>query len=192
MAIGFAFLPAGLKKLVGEPFTDPSNQGTFHEFLHAFHATGFFYQFVGLVQLLAAAMLITHVLPTVGALLITPVLTAIFVFCWSTKVIPTATVVTMMLLGVIGLLLWDWHKWQSLFGQSTASLQAEVHPRIEIKIWRIAGFLILGIYFAEFLIRGEVYRPRGAEWSNPSFILLNLMALIPVVACLVDYRRNAN
>src|SRR5689334_12862731 len=49
--IGFAFLPAGLKKILGEPFTDPGNRGPFHEFLHAFHATGHFYTFVGVVQL---------------------------------------------------------------------------------------------------------------------------------------------
>ena len=54
IAIGFAFLPAGLKKILGQPFTDPSFQGRFHEFLHAFHATGFFYKFVGGVQLVAA------------------------------------------------------------------------------------------------------------------------------------------
>ena len=40
MLIGFAFIPAGLKKLLGQPFTDPANTGVFHEFLHAFHATG--------------------------------------------------------------------------------------------------------------------------------------------------------
>ena len=43
MVIGFAFIPAGLKKLLGQPFTDPANTGVFHEFLHAFQATGLFY-----------------------------------------------------------------------------------------------------------------------------------------------------
>ena len=60
MMIGFAFIPAGLKKLLGQPFTDPANTGVFHEFLHAFHATGLFYQFVGALQLTAAVFLITQ------------------------------------------------------------------------------------------------------------------------------------
>lgn len=33
--IGFAFVPAGLKKVLDQPFTDPANHGRFHDFLHA-------------------------------------------------------------------------------------------------------------------------------------------------------------
>ena len=65
IVIGFAFLPAGLKKVLGEPFTDPTNTGPFHEFLHAFHGTGFFYSFVGAVQLLAAILMMTQRYATV-------------------------------------------------------------------------------------------------------------------------------
>ena len=38
--IGFAFVPAALKKVLGQPFTDPTNHGPFHDFLHGFYATG--------------------------------------------------------------------------------------------------------------------------------------------------------
>ena len=94
MMIGFAFIPAGLKKLLGQPFTDPANTGVFHEFLHAFHATGRFYQFVGALQLTAAVLLITQRHATLGAALAAPILVTILVFCWSTGVVPTAIVVT--------------------------------------------------------------------------------------------------
>ena len=80
MLIGFAFIPAGLKKLLGQPFTDPTNTGVFHDFLHAFHSTGLFYQFVGALQLTAAVLLITQRHATLGAVLIAPILVAIFVF----------------------------------------------------------------------------------------------------------------
>src|SRR5688500_3998399 len=90
--IGFAFVPAGLKKVLGQPFTDPHNTGAFHDFLHAFHATGFFYRFVGALQLTVALLLFTQRFARWGAYLALPIITAIMVFCWSTRVYPTATV----------------------------------------------------------------------------------------------------
>ncbi|HLL23075.1 MAG TPA: hypothetical protein VK427_13135, partial [Kofleriaceae bacterium] len=105
--IGFAFLPAALKKISGQPFTDPSNQGRFHDFLHAFYATGWFYGFVGVMQLVAAVLLYTQRFALVGALVALPILTTITAFCWSTGVYPTASIATLMWLGTLGLLIWD-------------------------------------------------------------------------------------
>ncbi|WP_437573857.1 hypothetical protein [Sorangium sp. So ce887] len=97
--IGFAFLPAGLKKILGEPFTNPGNRGPFHEFLQAFHATGHFYTFVGVVQPVAATLLMTQRFATAGAFMALPVTGAILAFCWSTAVVPAASVVTLMFAG---------------------------------------------------------------------------------------------
>ena len=188
--LGFAFLPAGLKKVLGQPFTDPANQGAFHDFLHAFHATGFFYRFVGAIQLLAAVMLISQIFPAYGALLIAPVLVAIFVFCWSTMVVPTAIVVSFMLLGLSFLLLWDSHKWNLFPSSSELNEKPDLHPIIDRRIWRIAGISILILYFVDFGFRGEVYRPRVVDFSDPSFIVLLIIAIIPVIAFVVDYRRS--
>src|SRR5512139_2368927 len=81
--IGFAFLPAALKKILDQPFTDPANTGRFHDFLDAFHATGWFYQFVGVAQLCAAVLLCTQRFALAGAFVALPILTAITAFCWS-------------------------------------------------------------------------------------------------------------
>jgi hypothetical protein len=102
--IGFAFLPAGLKKSLGQPYADPANHGRFHDFLHAFRETGGFYQSVGALQLLAATLLMTQRFSALGAFVGQPILTAIGAFCWSTAGIPTTTEVTLMWLGTHGLL----------------------------------------------------------------------------------------
>ena len=70
--IGFAVLPAGLKKLCGEPFTDPDKVGVFHEFLHAFYAAKPLYFLVGALQVTAAFLLMTQRFATLGALLPLP------------------------------------------------------------------------------------------------------------------------
>jgi len=191
--IGFAFIPAGLKKILGQPFTDPAKTGDFHQFLHAFHDTGLFYRFVGATQLLAATLLMTQYYASLGAVIITPIVVAIFVLCWSTMVVPTASVVSLMLMGVSLLLLWDIGRWKGLL--TSQRLEGIVPPPshigIDLKLWSRCGWLILVLYFGHTAITGEVYRPKGVEWSNPSFILLQVIAILPLCTFALDFKRNA-
>lgn len=187
--IGFAFIPAGLKKLLGQPFTDPANTGLFHDFLHAFHATGPFYQFVGAVQLMAAILLITQRYAMLGAMIAAPLLAAILVFCWSTGVVPTAIVVTLMSAGLLALLLWDIQRWKTLLGM-TAPVPPAAQPAVNMRLWSGCGWLILLLYFGNTAITGQVYRPMGAEWSNPSFVVLLIIAILPVVTFALDSSRS--
>lgn len=39
--IGFAFVPAALKKVLDQPFTDPANRGRFHDSITASRSTSF-------------------------------------------------------------------------------------------------------------------------------------------------------
>lgn len=178
--LAFAFVPAGLKKVLGQPFTDPAKTGAFHEFLHTFHATGGFYSFVGAIQLCAALLLLSQRFATLGAVLFAPILTTILVFCWSTGVYPTATVVTLMWLTLGGLLLWDVDKWRALLGAQGAprvTREAQVPP-LDLRLWAGSGLLVTFLYLAVCLATGEIYRPRGAEWSRPQFYVFPLMLLI--------------
>ncbi len=189
--LGFAFLPAGLKKVFGQPFTDPEKTGAFHEFLHAFHDTGVFYYFVGVTQLLAAFLLLTQRYATVGSLLLAPTLAAILVFCWSTLVIPTATVVTLMAGGTLLLLLWDIERWRTVFASDNTLTEVAVpgiHPSLQRGVWEGCGLVIILLYVGNTVVTGEVYRPKGAEWHDPSFWVLNLIALSPFVAAFIDRR----
>ena len=189
--LGFAFLPAGLKKILGQPFTDPGNTGIFHDFLHVFLDTGFFYHFVGAAQLLAAFLLLTQRFATLGVLFLLPILTAILVFCWSTLVVPTAVVVTLMFCGTLLLVLWDIERWRPLFVTAKCTIEVEVqplHPTLVRPVWEGCGWLILTLYLANTWITGEVYRPRGAEWHNPSFWVLLLIAVSPFGAAILDRR----
>lgn len=181
--LGFAFVPAGLKKILDQPFTDPTKTGAFHEFLHAFHATGFFYQFVGIVQLTIAVLLMTQRLASIGALMALPVFTAIGVFCWSTAAYFTAAMVTLMWLGTVALVLWDLDRWRGL-------ARAEASDAVDLRLWTMCGAAILLLYFAVTAISGGVYRPRGVELDNPAFWILPLIALFPIVALVIEQRRR--
>lgn len=192
--IGFAFLPSGLKKLLNQPFTDPNNTGVFHEFLHAFYATGMFYRFVGAMQLVIAVLLMTQVFATVGALMALPVFVVITVLCWSTQVYFTAVVASLMLLGIVGLVAWDFSKWRGVVATRArpGALPSERDDLIDITLWRWCGTMILVLYGAVCLLHGGIYRPRNVELDNPAFYVFPLIALFPVVTYVVERRRRSH
>lgn len=198
--LGFAFLPAGLKKVLGQRFTDLENVGPFHDFLDAFYDTGPFYSFVGVVQLVVAALLMTQTYAPLGALLALPVFTTILVFCWSTQVYPTAVMVSLMWLAVIGLLLWDIDRLRPLVAPADARPQspsagateaptAALAP-VDLRLWRLCGVGVLGLYLATCLLAGGIYRPRGVELDNPAFYTLPSVALLPIITLVVEWRRR--
>lgn len=190
--IGFAFVPAALKKVLDQPFTDPSNHGRFHDFLHGFYATGWFYQFVGVMQLVAAVLLFTQRFATAGALVALPILTAITAFCWSTQVYPTATIATLMWLGTIGLLIWDIHKWRGVFASDRERHELRIEPLtapIDLTLWTRCGLAILVLYLGTALLRGGVYRPKTIDFSEPAFYVLPAVLLLPIITFVIDQRR---
>jgi uncharacterized membrane protein YphA (DoxX/SURF4 family) len=198
--IGFAFLPAAIKKILDQPFTDPSNTGPFHDFLHAFHATGWFYQAVGVFQLVAAALLFSQRFALIGALVALPMLTAITAFCWSTRVVPTATVATLMWLGTIALVVWDVDRWRGVLGRAVpapapAAPDGAGTPVVDLRRWQWCGAVVAALYLGACIVHGGVYRPRGMDLADPTFFVLPAIALCPLVTLVLDAvarRRSAH
>ncbi len=185
--VGFALVPSGLKKVLGEPFTDPANIGPFHDFLDAFHATGFFYSFVGVMQLVTALLLMTQRYATLGAFFLMPIVTTILVFCWSTRVYPTASVVTLMWLATLALLLWDLDKWRAIIAPARPTKTAP--PLTDLGLWGRCGLAILVLYLLTCVLNGGIYRPRGVELDNPAFYVFPLLLLLPIATFVIDRSR---
>ena len=192
IGLAFAFVPAGLKKVIYQPFTDPQNTGLFHEFLHAFYATGAFYSFVGVLQLLAALLLLSQRFALVGALILLPIVSTILVFCWSTAVYPTATVVTFLFAATAGLVLWDLQKWRTVFLQDQRGGEIRMKPSpasVDLNLWTGCGILITSLYLLVCALTGGVYRPMGAEFDSPAFYVFPLMLLAIAATFVIDQIR---
>jgi uncharacterized membrane protein YphA (DoxX/SURF4 family) len=191
IAIGFAFVPAGLKKLLGQPFTDSGKRGPFHDFLDAFLATGGFYRFVGVLQLVAAVLLMTQRYATVGAALALPIATAIAAFCWSTTAgIPTIAVTSLMAAGLAGLLVWDLHAWRSVFEERAPAPRSPGAMPIDRRVWAWCGVAVLATYVGLCVVLGEVYRPRRPTPDSPAYYVLPAIALMPAAAWAIERRRR--
>ena len=105
-----AFLPSGLKKLLGERFTILGVDTPVGFFFEALYQTGFYWNFIGFMQLLAGLLLLIPKTSFLGALIYFPIIINILVIVISMNFTGTPYIAGLMLIGNIYLLLWDYKK----------------------------------------------------------------------------------
>lgn len=74
-----AFLPSGLKKLLGERFTILGIETPVGFFFEGLYRTGFYWNFLGFMQLLVGVMLLIPRTTLLGAILYLPIIINIFI-----------------------------------------------------------------------------------------------------------------
>ena len=110
LLLAVAFVPTGLIKLLGEPFSNISTDNPIGYFFDAFHASGLFYRFVGLVQIIGGLLLLIPRVATLGAVIFFPIILNIFVLTVSLGFRGTPVVTGLMLLAATYLLWWDFDR----------------------------------------------------------------------------------
>src|ERR1700743_1624571 len=130
IALAASFIPAGYVKIVGERFAAglPSNNPLGHYF-DALHLTGYYYTFLGIVQLLTAILLLIPRTALLGALMYFPIITNICVLTYATRFDGTR-LITMMLLACLFLLIWDYRRLRHIlpFKQPKTDAPVAVKP----------------------------------------------------------------
>jgi len=115
LAIGF--LPSGLKKAMGERFTSLGIDTPVGFFFEAFYKTGFYWNFIGVAQLLAALLLVIPRTKTLGAILYFQIILNIYLITLSMSFRGTVYITGLMLLGSLYLLIWDYKKLKPVFAK---------------------------------------------------------------------------
>ncbi len=113
LALGFT--PSGLTKLLGNRFTSLSLEDPVGFFFEALFRTGFYWRFLGLAQITAAAFLLIPRTATLGAVIYFPIILNIFLITVSVGFQGTPFITGPMLLGATFLLCWDWHRLRGIF-----------------------------------------------------------------------------
>lgn len=110
IALAASFIPSGLVKIMGERFASglPSNNPLGHYF-DALQLTGYYYTFIGIVQVITAILLLVPRTSLLGALMYFPVILNICVLTYATRFNGTR-IVTMMVLASLFLLIWDYDR----------------------------------------------------------------------------------
>ena len=147
LAIGF--VPPGLTKVLGEPFTIIPPDNPIGLYFHVLHDTGAYYRMIGLVQVLAGMLLLFPRTALVGALLYLPVITNILVLTWALSFGGTWVITTLMFLANVYLLAWDYDKlrglWRRREGDAPDPVLSTLGAALTVGGLGLAGFLALGL-----------------------------------------------
>lgn len=110
VVLALAFLPSGFTKLVGSRFTILPVSNPIGYYFDAFYQTGFYYNFVGGMQLAAACLLLIPRTTTLGALIYFPIIFNICILTHSLNFTGTRVITSLMLLANLYLLCWDYDR----------------------------------------------------------------------------------
>lgn len=121
IALAVGFIPSGIQKILGERFTTLSVNHPLGNFLESFHHTGYYYPFVGWMQVIAAILLLIPRTATIGAFIYFPIILNICVLSLAVRFDGSQVTSPLMLCAVLYLLCWDYHKFKHIFSSNECS-----------------------------------------------------------------------
>lgn len=109
-ALAAGFLPSGYVKIIGERFTNLSNNHPMGHYLEALYHTGFYYTFIGVAQITAALLLLFRRTALLGAVLYFPIILNIFLLSVAVRFDGSLVSSPLMVLANLYLLCWDYDR----------------------------------------------------------------------------------
>ncbi len=142
--IGFAFIPSGMKKLLGMRFTQIPDNNPIGHFFEAMYQTGLYWNFLGAGQLLAAFLLMTQRFATIGAVIFSFIVINIFVITISLQFAGTWIITSGLLIAGICLLLWDYNKLKFILMADNFHCKPKSYPLLptHTTVWVITGIIL--------------------------------------------------
>ena len=108
--LALAFVPSGLKKLLGQRFTLLGTDNPVGFFFEALYQAGWYWNFLGFMQLLVALLIVIPRTAFLGALMYLPIIINILVIVVAMHFKGTPIIAGLMLLANLYLLFWDYKK----------------------------------------------------------------------------------
>lgn len=106
VALAAGFLPSGFVKIMGERFTALSNNHPMGQYLEALHHTGYYYTFIGVLQVSAALLLLIPRTAVLGAVLYFPIILNICILSLAVRFDGSLLSSPLMVLANLYLLFW--------------------------------------------------------------------------------------
>jgi hypothetical protein len=151
LALALGFIPAAIVKLIDERFASGlhANHPMGH-YLEALHQTGYYYTFIGVVQLAAAIFLLIPRTATLGAFLYFPIILNICILTFATRFDGSLFTAPLMTLANLYILGWNYEKWKYIlpFNRPANDVTKQKSPESDVRTPESAGRR------ADFLRRG--------------------------------------
>lgn len=113
VALAAGFIPAAIVKLMDERFASGLHaKHPMGYYLEALHFTGYYYTFIGVVQLASAIMLLIPRTVTLGAFLYFPIILNITILTYATRFDGSLFTAPLMTLANLFLLGWNYERWK--------------------------------------------------------------------------------
>jgi len=180
VALAASFIPAGYIKIIGERFAAglPANNPLGHYF-EALHITGYYYTFIGIVQIITAILLLIPRTALLGALMYFTFIVNICVLIYATRFDGTRGI-TMMFLASLFLLVWDYDRLKNIlpFKQPKTDfpvLKKPLGKRLRFLFFgssfAVIAFIIIGTFWLYEIVPGNSEaecRNQCASSKNPA------------------------
>ncbi|SEM12875.1 DoxX protein [Chryseobacterium taichungense] len=170
--LGFAFFPSGLVKVMGERFTRVSTSEPIGYFFEALYQSGFYWNFLGLTQVIAGILLMTQRFATLGALVFLAILSNIWIITLSLSFQGTWIITSLMMIAILVLLIWDKHKILPLLSYNKSYLVEQYSD--PDRLWIISGS-IYAICFISLQLLGPANANVFTRWFS---LFLGVVILI--------------
>ena len=109
--LALGFILAGYVKIIDERFASGlSIKHPMGAYLEAFHHTGFYYPFIGVIQIIAGILLIIPRTVVLGGLLYFPIILNIWVLSWAVRFEGSLFTSTLMVLANVYILLYNYER----------------------------------------------------------------------------------
>lgn len=149
LLLAMAFIPTGLVKATGRRFTTLPVSDPVGFFFEAMYQTGPYWHFIGIMQIVAAVLLLVPATATLGAVLFLPIGLSIFLITWGVGFTGTVYVAAGMLLSVVYLLCWDadrlWAAARPLIGSRPEPALLHGATALEKVGWLLGGVAGMGL-----------------------------------------------
>jgi hypothetical protein len=112
LAIGF--IPPSIPKILHRPFTILPDSHPVGHYFNALYQTGFYYEFIGWTQLIAALLLLFPRTAHIGALMFLPIIANIAVLTTSVGFVGTWLITILMCLAAAWLVAWEYDRLKTI------------------------------------------------------------------------------
>ena len=143
--LAIAFIPPGLTKLLGNPFTVLPTSTPVGYFFDAFFQADEYYRFVGLAQVAAALLLLFPRTATLGALVYFPIIVNIMIITLAIGFQGTWVITILMTLACLYLLAWDYPLLAPLVGRRATTKSGRREYLVQAASWAGIAMAVYGV-----------------------------------------------